>query len=679
MKLSNIFKYLTLIVCQIVFAQNNWEALSGPNGGDFHSIVCVNDKLYAGTDAAGMVFQSTDYGMTWKKSKHANEEINYITANETGLLIAGKTGGMFIGDTLYSINDQSAIFRSTNGGSQWFYLRSYNNGTGKFITVDDSGSFYIITNEDIGKIRNYGYGDESIYYFGNFTTKINSLIFNPDHSVYLAVDGTFKKSTDYGASWTTTNVGVSEIKRLIISEQYGILASTTNGIFQSTNKGETWKSIGLSGHTVNECAVDSKGSIYASTWIGIFKCTNINNPQWSILPATSMNIFDFDKDSNGTLYAATMKGLRYSNDHGMTWKFVEKGYYEMVAITVDHKGHLIFGTLGLGRYSLPLDEKSVIDTFVQTRIGGWIWGTTDLAVTSNNTIYASTYPHIMKSTDDGKTWIIDTPYNATGSFALGLTVTDDDDVYIAYSVMGVLFKNSYNQWEARNNGIESKNVQSIVSDQTGRLYCGNWNGLWYSDNKGISWQMKENDSLKGKWIGKLERNNRGDIFAATSTGIYATGDRGLHWKFLGSIDMELGFFNMPFASIFPVSDDTLFIGGYDQTLYRCVLSPNSLNVHTLPSSKPENYSLSQNYPNPFNGATNIQYSIPTNSKVKLKVFDILGKEISSLVDESLPPGIYHVRWNANVSSGMYFLRIESQSIDQPNNIYSATKKMQLIR
>jgi hypothetical protein len=74
------------------------------------------------------------------------------------------------------------------------------------------------------------------------------------------------------------------------------------------------------------------------------------------------------------------------------------------------------------------------------------------------------------------------------------------------------------------------------------------------------------------------------------------------------------------------------------------------NAHT--------FDLLQNYPNPFNPSTNIEYTIPEKSHVTLKIYDVLGKEVISLVDKNQEPGTYVSIWNAkNFSSGIYFYRL----------------------
>lgn len=88
---------------------------------------------------------------------------------------------------------------------------------------------------------------------------------------------------------------------------------------------------------------------------------------------------------------------------------------------------------------------------------------------------------------------------------------------------------------------------------------------------------------------------------------------------------------------------------------------------------PDSYNLAQNYPNPFNPITTIKYSIPENGNVSLKVYDILGNEVASLVNEEKAPGVYSVTFDASrLSSGVYFYKIQAGS-------YTSTKKMLLLK
>ena len=85
-----------------------------------------------------------------------------------------------------------------------------------------------------------------------------------------------------------------------------------------------------------------------------------------------------------------------------------------------------------------------------------------------------------------------------------------------------------------------------------------------------------------------------------------------------------------------------------------------LSVKPSAVATPTSYELQQNYPNPFNPSTHIQFSIVDARTVTLKIYDILGREVATLVNERMNPGVYTVTWNASrLSSGIYFARIEA--------------------
>jgi hypothetical protein len=101
----------------------------------------------------------------------------------------------------------------------------------------------------------------------------------------------------------------------------------------------------------------------------------------------------------------------------------------------------------------------------------------------------------------------------------------------------------------------------------------------------------------------------------------------------------------------------------------CLIYYKEISTGTLS----EKFNLSQNYPNPFNSSTTIRYEISEGSYVMLKVYDVLGNEVATLVNEEKPTGNYEVGFNAsNLSSGIYFYTLST------GNFFS-TKKMILLK
>ncbi|MCB0725512.1 MAG: T9SS type A sorting domain-containing protein [Ignavibacteriae bacterium] len=97
------------------------------------------------------------------------------------------------------------------------------------------------------------------------------------------------------------------------------------------------------------------------------------------------------------------------------------------------------------------------------------------------------------------------------------------------------------------------------------------------------------------------------------------------------------------------------------------------SVNPVSSEIPARYLLHQNYPNPFNPSTKIKFDIPRSDKVRITIYDMLGREVELLLNEQLNPGSYEIEWNASAyPSGIYIVKMESNS-------YFSTRKMTLLK
>jgi hypothetical protein len=104
-----------------------------------------------------------------------------------------------------------------------------------------------------------------------------------------------------------------------------------------------------------------------------------------------------------------------------------------------------------------------------------------------------------------------------------------------------------------------------------------------------------------------------------------------------------------------------------------VFNQNLNSVRNISQEAPKSFSLSQNYPNPFNPSTNIKFDVAKNSFVSIKIYDLLGKEVETLVNQQLQTGSYEIEWNApKFSSGMYFYKLTAGD-------YFDVKKMILVK
>jgi plastocyanin len=102
-----------------------------------------------------------------------------------------------------------------------------------------------------------------------------------------------------------------------------------------------------------------------------------------------------------------------------------------------------------------------------------------------------------------------------------------------------------------------------------------------------------------------------------------------------------------------------------------VINPTSVNTNN--ADQPDRFIVKQNYPNPFNPATTIRYAIPHNGLVVVKVFNLLGKELTTLVNGDESAGSHEIQYDAtNLPSGIYFYRVQTGN-------FSQTKRMVLMK
>ncbi len=158
----------------------------------------------------------------------------------------------------------------------------------------------------------------------------------------------------------------------------------------------------------------------------------------------------------------------------------------------------------------------------------------------------------------------------------------------------------------------------------------------------------------------------------TGSGYAAATNGGSNWN------TQVSGVNAVLTSVYFASVNTGYIVGDSGKIFKTTNGGISIGIIQISSEIPEKFSLSQNYPNPFNPQTKIKFDVPANvkgqtSNVKLVIYDLLGREVTTLVNEELKPGTYEADWDgSNFSSGVYFYKIISGD-------FVETKKMVLMK
>jgi photosystem II stability/assembly factor-like uncharacterized protein len=162
-------------------------------------------------------------------------------------------------------------------------------------------------------------------------------------------------------------------------------------------------------------------------------------------------------------------------------------------------------------------------------------------------------------------------------------------------------------------------------------------------------------------------NENAGIAVGIDGRIFKTGNGGLNWVSGGLSGTGNSFFDVSFIG----TDSAIIIGegGNIIASFNTVVGVKNGGLTQIGSD----FHISQNYPNPFNPATTIKFQVPNSSYVKIAVFDVLGRIVSTLADGNLNPGVYSVNWDASdYPSGVYYYKLEAGD-------YSETKKMVLLK
>lgn len=224
-------------------------------------------------------------------------------------------------------------------------------------------------------------------------------------------------------------------------------------------------------------------------------------------------------------------------------------------------------------------------------------------------------------------------------------------------------------------GLNMKTINICIALLSMQLYAGI--GVGYSGVGALPVELTtftslvKNNNVELHWKTATEINNYGFDIQRTAISTQRTADK--IWTKVGFVDGN-GTTNAPHSYIF--YDKNIPSGKYSYRLKQIDRNGRfviSQEIEVTASGIPKEYALEQNYPNPFNPTTVITYSIILPSKVKVEVFTVLGKLITTLVNETKETGSYKINFNAEgLSSGIYYYKIQAGS-------FAATKKMVVLK
>jgi len=283
-----------------------------------------------------------------------------------------------------------------------------------------------------------------------------------------------------------------------------------------------------------------------------------------------------------------------------------------------------------------------------------------------------------KSTDDGATWNeISNNYPFRSPCDIIVMYDSSNVIFVADGITGsgqaIIFKsvNGGVNWTNVHtaNSSEIPSMSNSIFDKS-EIWATEWSGsrVYKSTNYGESFAINHQTGFSG-WGSDICKEDP-NLIITGSWGAAATMslDGGVTWT-----NISQGLSGHGGGILIP--DRGYIVCHQGSNVYKLnvvydVITEVSENII---SSVPVDFSLSQNYPNPFNPSTKINYTLPKSDNVSLKIYNELGKEVSSLVDGFKNAGAYEITFNGNgLSSGIYFYKIQTSE-------FTATRKMLLIK
>ncbi len=677
--LSTILVSILISFLLVGTATAQWVQTNGPYGGGFILSVAFQDTLLiTGSWGCGL-FQSQNHGLQWDRSSLPNLglhawAVEAIAVNGSDIF-AGTPDGVFIStdrtatwthldnglseaiSTLAVSNTRvfagtwtGHVYRSTDKGSSWSLV---NNGfpDAPVRSLAIKGSDLFAATEGRGIFRTTDDGESWMAINNGLSDTLVHAIAASETNLYAGTwgSGVFR-STDDGASWMKVMSG--NIYSLAVSGMN--VYAGGHGVYRTTNNGTNWLPVESDSYMwVVYTLATSGDELMAGTRLGVFYSSGLGSTLSPInngLPITDIPSMTVH---GSYLFAGTQfNGVFRSSDNGESWSRVTNGPTSVSVWALHVAGSTLFA--GTGSDIFRSDDDGTTWTEVVTVLGVYVFFSRD------GTIYAGTGNGVYRSTDNGTTWeprnngITGLSIYSLAAFGTKLFVGTSDSVRVfSSSDEGVT-------WIPINNGLTRNHVYALaVCEST--LYAGTGDGVFRLNVDGESWTRMWDYGVTALTV--ISQS----IFAGTYAGIFRSSDDGITWT-----RVDTGLTSQWILSL-TMTEHDLFAGTYSGSVWR---RPIAEMISAVPSSStelPRQFMLSQNYPNPFNPTTTMSYQLPTQSQVTLKIFDVLGREVATLVNGVEEPGYKSVTWDASkLSSSVYFYKLTAGS-------YIETKKLLLIR
>ncbi|MCX6157274.1 MAG: T9SS type A sorting domain-containing protein [Ignavibacteriae bacterium] len=714
---------------------NNGVYLSTNNGVNWvqtvlykpvYSITVSGSNIIAGTDSYG-IYYSTNNGISWSQSSFNNGMVRSFLVSgsnvyagmtqppNNGVFVSTNNGltwtQVFSGTSIYSLTlSGSSIYAGSNNGT---YI-STNNGTnwsltaltkytpalstlGSVVFAGTQNGYYTTTNNGqawdspppstIGAILKsgnnlYGGTNDGVFYStdGGLRWTLKNLIQN---TISFLINGSYVfagtagagvyYTTNDGANWTQTSLNNQAVNSLVIKGT-NILAATSSGVYYTTNNGTNWTQSTLTG--INAKALYVLDSIvYAGTvFSGVYKSTD-NGMSWTQTPLIYIDVNSFTSEG-GKLYAGTSgSGVYYTTNNGANW--TQTSFNTNTIISFSKYGSSIFaGTSGSGVYLTKdggLNWTQVNDGMGNQGVGALCtYGNYIIAGTGGNGFWRRYILEFAPIRGDAN---LDSTVNV-------LDVTSDVNYILGNPPVPFSVLAADVNTDLVINVLDVVGTVNIILHPGNKMFAHNKE---QNDNSGSASLYIQNNNLKLQNtipVAGIQYKLSG---AGAQNVVFTPSSELTNYQVAAGSASE----NSKTFVVFTMSDTSLNSGIHTLGTFTGLnngITINEIfiadgngngiltsNEETGNTEIPKDYTLNQNYPNPFNSTSKLKFAIANLGYTKIVIYDVMGRELQTLVNKTLKPGKYDISIDgSNLSSGVYFYKLTSGS-------YSATKKMIVLK
>ena len=603
----------------------------------------IHDVIFVGNNDG--VYKSTDGGINFEK-------INYQFGFNNISVIKSDP----IDSSIVYIGTIGAIYKSTNLGNDWIKLRNvYDFSTYPAYVNDISVSelnnniILVATSHDGILISsdggiNWGKKDFGLQVHGVFCDNSN------ENVIYAAHLSGFEVSNDLGISFQELKEGRFKAAK-ISNNIFYLVEEYTGTILKSTDKGQTWiRAInGISNISFSSLLMtDNDNAELLSIANAGFDKTLLkySNTSWDTILSSTVgdrlfknqsnhhiymvggNSFSRSKDDQYQIWENIGSGLPYCNPRdlainndtlyvacGTAFEGLDAGIYK----SIDEGDNWFLSSEGL-----PLVERQHLGSSKLAPVDIY-----SICVMRNNPkhLYAGGYQDLFKSTDSGASWSKVFTFDQS---LISKIVVDCDASNIVYLIAGY-------------------------------SYYGLPNTLYKSSNNGESF-VEINCSLEQICCLFFD-NHENILYVGGENGVVRSFDKASTWERVGD-----NWDNVVVSSLAKnTGSNELYAGTEESGVYKLYFTPTHINGNS--NTIPGEFVLKQNYPNPFNPLTTINYILPKSDIVTLRIFNLKGQEIKTLVNKYQAAGEHEIEWQAEgLPSGIYFYKLQTGE-------FSETKKL----